>query len=84
MFDASNLHFQHLGRDNALKIIVFSDASFGNLSDGETQGGHVILLMGEDGQLPFLGNQRELRGLCGAHLPVKHWQWLMELIMPFL
>lgn len=44
------LNFQHLGRNRALKMIMFSDASFGNLSDGGTQGGHLILLMGENGK----------------------------------
>lgn len=42
------LNFQHLGSDNALRMIVFTDASFGNLSDGGTQGGHLIILMGEN------------------------------------
>lgn len=44
------LKFQHLGSDSALKVIVYSDATFGDLSDGGTQGGHLILLMGEDGK----------------------------------
>lgn len=51
------LNFQHLGRDSALKIIVFSDASFGNLSDGGTQGGHLILLMGNNGKFSPLSWQ---------------------------
>nr|XP_020481208.1 uncharacterized protein LOC109975033 [Monopterus albus] len=42
------LNFQHLGKDIALKMIVFSDTSFGNLSEGGTQGGHLILLMGKN------------------------------------
>lgn len=51
------LNFQHLGRDSALKMIVFSDASFGNLSDGGTQGGHLITLMGENGKFSPLSWQ---------------------------
>lgn len=44
------LKFQHLGKDSQLKMITFTDASFGNLSDGGTQGGHLIVLMGENGK----------------------------------
>lgn len=38
-------------------MIVFSDASFGNLSDGGTQGGHLIVLMGENGKFSPLSWQ---------------------------
>lgn len=31
------LNFQYLGRDSALKMIIFSDALFWNLSDGGTK-----------------------------------------------
>lgn len=43
------LSFQHLGSDGGLKMILYSDASFGNLSDGGTQGGYLIVLMGKHG-----------------------------------
>ncbi len=32
------LRFQHLGNSDALNIVVFSDASLGNLPDGGTRG----------------------------------------------
>ena len=51
------LNFQYLGRDSALKMVTFSDASFGNLSDGGTQGGHFIVLMGENGRFSPLSWQ---------------------------
>lgn len=51
------LIFQHLGSDSALRMIVFSDASFGNLPDGGTQGGHLIILMGENGKFSPLAWQ---------------------------
>ncbi|KAL2093504.1 hypothetical protein ACEWY4_010816 [Coilia grayii] len=51
------LNFQHLGRDPGLKLVLFSDASFGNLSDGGTQGGHLIVLMGENGKFSPLSWQ---------------------------
>uniref|UniRef100_M4AZE1 Integrase catalytic domain-containing protein n=1 Tax=Xiphophorus maculatus TaxID=8083 RepID=M4AZE1_XIPMA len=44
------LNFQHLGEDSNLRMVTFTDASFGNLSDGGTQGGHFIVLMGDNGQ----------------------------------
>lgn len=44
------LNFQPLGKDSELKMVAFTDASFANLSDGGTQGGHLIVLMGEHGQ----------------------------------
>lgn len=79
------LNFQHLGKDRALKIIVFSDASFGNLSNGGTQGGHLILQMGAKtgGSYHLCAWQLEIRGLYRAHLLVKHWQCLMELTVQF-
>ena len=46
--DEVTLKFQHLGKDDSLKLVVFSDSSMGNLPDGGTQGGHLILLMGEN------------------------------------
>lgn len=52
-----SLNFQYLGRDSVLKMIVFSDASFGKLSDGGTQGGHFITLMGENGKFSPLSWQ---------------------------
>lgn len=51
------LTFQHLGNDHALKLVMFSDASFGNLPDGGSQGGHLIVLMGEDGKFSPLAWQ---------------------------
>ena len=43
------LNFQHLSNESHLKMVTFTDASFANLSDGGTQGGHLIVLMGENG-----------------------------------
>ncbi|CAC5413705.1 unnamed protein product [Mytilus coruscus] len=43
------LKFKKLGNDNAIRLLVFSDSSLGNLSDGGTQGGHFIVFVGENG-----------------------------------
>ena len=42
------LKFQNLGDDDSLKLVVFSDASMGNLPDVGTQGGHLIDGQGRD------------------------------------
>lgn len=39
-----------MGKDSSLKLVVFSDSSMGNLPDGGTLGGHLIMFMGEDGR----------------------------------
>ena len=44
------LRFRYLGKDSSLKLMVFSDSSMGNLPDGGTQDGHLIMLTGEDGR----------------------------------
>ena len=44
------LKFQYLG-PGPLKLLVFTDASFGNLNDGGTQGGYIIFLANEDGEI---------------------------------
>ena len=46
--DKVTLKFHRLGNNDALNLTVFSDASLGNLSDGGTQGGTLVTLMGEN------------------------------------
>ena len=41
------LKFQFLGDENALELVIFSDASLGNLPEGGTQGGHFIMILWE-------------------------------------
>ena len=43
------LNFHDLGKQ--LELVLFSDASFGNLSDGGSQGGYVVFLKGENGKV---------------------------------
>ena len=52
-----NLEFINLGDPNSWRIICFSDASWGNLPDGGSQGGHLILLMGQNGGVNLLSWQ---------------------------
>lgn len=63
-----DLKFQHLG-DRGVELVVFSDSSLGNLPDGGTQGGHLILLMGEDGVFsPLAWNSKKIRRVVRSTL----------------
>lgn len=44
------LKFQSLGEDSSLKLVVFCGSSLGNLPDGGTRAGHLIVLIGEQGR----------------------------------
>ena len=39
----------NLGYENALELVIFSDASLGNLPGSGTQGGHSIMILGGNG-----------------------------------
>lgn len=59
--DKVTLKFQHLGNNDALNLVVFSD-SLGNLPDGGTQGGTLIVLMGERGKFsPLCWQSKRIR-----------------------
>ncbi len=63
------LKFQHLGNSDALIFVVFSDASFGNLPDGGTQGGALIGLMGEGGKFsPLCWQSKKIRRVVRSTL----------------
>lgn len=63
------LKFQHVGKDDSLKLVVFSDASLGNLTDGGTQGGHLIVLMGEGGRFsPICWQSKRIRRVVRSTL----------------
>lgn len=63
------LKFQNLGKDSSLKLVVFSDASLGNLPDGGTQGGHLIFLVGEDGKFsPISWQSKRIRRVVRSTL----------------
>ena len=63
------LKFQNLGKDSSLKLVVFCDASLGNLPDGGTQGGHLIMLMGEEGRFsPVYWQSKKIRRVVRSTL----------------
>ena len=67
--DEVTLKLQHLGKDDSLKLVVFSDSSMGNLPDGGTQGGHLILLMGENGRFsPICWQSKRIRRVVRSTL----------------
>jgi ABC-type enterobactin transport system permease subunit len=52
-----------------LKLVVFSDASLENLKDGGTQGGHLIVLMGEEGRFsPICWQSKRIRRVVRSTL----------------
>lgn len=63
------LKFQYLGRTESLEMVIFSDSSLGNLPDGGTQGGHLVLLMGEDGRFsPLTWQSKRIRRIVRSTL----------------
>ena len=66
--DRMTLRFQPLG-DKNLSLLIYSDASLGNLVDGGTQGGYVILLVGEDGKFsPISWSSKKIRRVVRSTL----------------
>ena len=49
--------YQNLGNECNLKLSIFADVSHGNLSDGGSQSGYLIMLVGDDGKCSLLNWQ---------------------------
>ena len=63
------MKYQHLGRNDGLKIVCYSDASMGNLSDGATQGASFIALVGENGRFsPLYWQSKRIRRVVKSTL----------------
>ena len=63
------LRFQYLGKVSSLKLVVFSDSSMGNLPDGGTQSGQLIMLMGEVGRFsPICWQSKRIRRVVRSTL----------------
>lgn len=61
------LKFQDLEDD--LKLVIFSDASLGNLPDGGTQGGQLVMLMDKMGKFsPLYWNSKRIRRVVRSTL----------------
>ena len=60
----SQLVIPDLGNLNDLKIVAYGDSSFSNLSDGGSQGGHIIFLVGSKKKyFPLSWQSRRIRRL---------------------
>ena len=46
--DAAQMIYKQLGRDETLRLVVYANASHGNLPDGRSQEGYLILLVWEN------------------------------------
>ena len=51
--DSLVMKFQSINEEN-VKLLVYSDSSFGNLPDGSSQGGYIILLADDKGHFSLL------------------------------
>ena len=61
------LKFQQLAEP--LQLVIFADASFANLPDGGTQGGHLILLMDKTGKFsPICWSSKRIRRIVRSTL----------------
>ena len=61
------LNFNDLGKQ--VELLLFSDASFGNLSDDGSQGGYAIFLRGENGKInPVTWQSKRIRRVARSTL----------------
>ena len=64
-----SMKFQKLGDCNKLSLTVFSDASLGNMSEGGSQGGFIILLTSETNKCsPIWWNSKKIRRVVRSSL----------------
>ena len=55
-------------------IVVFCDASFGNLKDGSSQGGHIVFITSKDGNsCPLTWRSKKIRRVCKSTLGAESW-----------
>ena len=55
-------------------MVGFSDASFGNLADGSSQGGHLVLMVDRSGQCcPLTWQSRKIKKVCKSTLAAESW-----------
>ena len=64
-----NVYLSFNGLGNKVEVLLYSDASFGNLADGGSQGGFVVFLRGENGMInPVTWQSRKLRRVARSTL----------------
>ena len=63
------LKFGQLGHMNMLRLLIYSDASLGNLPDGSSQGGYIIFLTGVEGRVaPIAWQSKRIRRVVRSTL----------------
>ena len=63
------LKYPHSGDDNDLCFMIFSDAALRDLTDGGSQGGYVIFLVGKSGKFsPIWWNSKKIRRVVRSTL----------------
>ena len=67
--EKSHIDIPDLGNLKPLKIVAYSDASFGNLTDGGSQGGYIIFLVGSnDKYMPIVWQSKRVRRVVKSTL----------------
>lgn len=67
--EKSHIDIPDLGNLEHLKIIAYSDASFGNLTDGGSQGGYILFLVGSnDKYMPIAWQSKRIRRVVKSTL----------------
>ena len=70
--EKSQIDIPDLGNLKHLKIVAYSDASFGNLTDGGSQGGYIIFLVGSnDKYMPTAWQSKHVRRVVKSTLAVE-------------
>ncbi len=59
------------------KLLIFCDASFANLPDGSSQGGHVVFVADKSGWCcPLTWQSRKIKKVCKSTLAAESWALL--------
>ena len=67
--EKSQIHIPNLGNPKLLQIIAYSDASFANLTDGGSQGGYIIFLVGNNNQyMPIAWQSKHIKRIVKSTL----------------
>ena len=67
--EKSQIHIPNLGNPKLLQIIAYSDASFANPTDGGSQGGYIIFLVGNNNQyMPIAWQSKRIKRIVKSTL----------------
>ena len=67
------IKFPPLGRPEGLRVIAYSDATYNSLTDGSSQGGIMVFLLGENGKVaPISWQSKKLNRVTKSPLSLKH------------